>query len=100
MANRLSGAKPEEPTITYRINTGLMWVIVMQMFAIVWWVGTYTAKADQRLTVLENQQGVLKGLPERLARQEQQLTTTNDTLKDIRYELRELRTQKHGGKNE
>lgn len=83
--------KSEEPTITYRINTGLMWVIVMQMFAIVWWVGTYTAKADERLRVLESQQSVLKNIPERLARQEEQLTVTNQMLRDIRDELRDRR---------
>lgn len=91
--------KSDDSAITYRINTGLMWVIVMQMFAIVWWVGTYTAKADERLKVLESQQTVLKDIPERLARQEEQLALTNQTLRDIRDELRDRRLNR-GNSNE
>jgi uncharacterized coiled-coil protein SlyX len=89
---------PEGATVTYHINTALMWVIVMQMFAAVWWIANYTAKADERLKVLESQQQVMKDLPERLARQEQQLATTNETLKDIRDEFRAaLKNSKDNG---
>lgn len=91
MAAKLSEDKDD--TLTYRINTGLMWVIVMQMFVIVWWAGTYTAKADERLKVLESQVAVMKDLPERLARQEEQLAITNQTLRDIRDELRDRRVR-------
>jgi len=77
-----------ESTLTYRISTGLLWVIVIQMFGIVWWIASYTAKADERLKVLEEQQTVLSLLPERLARQEQQMSVTNQTLRDIRDDLR------------
>lgn len=98
MAPKTDEQQKESSTITYRINTGLMWVIVMQMFAMVWWVATYTAKADERLKVLEGQQIVLKDLPERLARQEQQLMTTNETLKDIRDDIRNgSRTSRFNG---
>lgn len=92
MAGKPSDTNDEDQsTLTYRINTGLMWVIVIQMCAIVWWTGTYTAKADERLSALENQLSALKNLPERLARQEEQMAIANQTLRDIREELRDRR---------
>lgn len=88
----------EQTLTTYKINTGLMFVIVMQMFGMVWWVANYTAKADERLKVLESQQQATKDVPEQLAILKQQLINISETQKDIRDDFRTgSRTMRYQG---
>jgi hypothetical protein len=63
--------------------------IFLQTCVWIWWLASFTAKTEIRISALEQQEQILVDFPSRMSAVETQLNFTNATLKDIRDDLRE-----------
>ena len=72
--------------------------ILIQSISAIWWAATFSATTENRLNSVETRQRSLDQLPERMARQEAQLESTNALLRDIRDDLRDLKTRRSLGR--
>jgi len=66
--------------------------ILAQTAFFVWWVSSFTTKTELRIDALEKQTQILSQLPTRVSAVEFKIDNTNEILRDIREEMRSMRT--------
>ena len=82
--------EPRRWHIDKTIPLVLIVAFITQTLVGVWWVSTFAAKTETKIEAMEMRQIGFSQLPERMARQEVQLTSILDTLKDVKNDLRSL----------
>ena len=75
-------------TIDKKIPMGVIFAIFVQSATIIWWVGSFQALTNERLSQHERRLIQTELFPERLASLETQSRLQTDLLRDIREDLR------------
>ncbi|MBK5203842.1 MAG: hypothetical protein JJD98_00085 [Polaromonas sp.] len=72
------------------IPLALIMAFVFQTLAGTWWMSTFSERTTNKIESLEKRQLLLDTLPERIARQEAQLSAVADGVQGLRNDVRDL----------
>lgn len=74
--------------------------IIIQTATWVWWTATFSAETRARLSYLEHAAAEASKLPERMARQEALMESSNEILREIRDSISKRQRNERGNRDE